>query len=105
MSSEFDSLLDTIAGLAAANIAPSAARPLARIDLPALPLRARLVLAALVGQQPPDRRGGGALHRLAHVAALERSARLAGDRQGDPRARGAGAERARRRQPRAAGVL
>ena len=65
---------------------------------------ARLVLAALLGQQPPDRRGRGPVHRRAHLAALARARAWRETAQGDPRARGAGAERARRREPRAVGA-
>ena len=38
-------------------------RPLAGLDLPARAVHPRLVLAAFVGQQPPDRRGRGPVHR------------------------------------------
>ena len=79
---------------------------LARLGLPARGVRARLLLAAFLGQQPPDRRGGGAVPRGA-LPGRTGSARAPGSRraQGDPRARGAAAERARRRQPRAGGLV
>ena len=80
-------------------------RPLAGLDLPARAVHPRLVLAAFVGQQPPHRRGRGPVHRGAHLAVLAGGEGLARDRESDPRARGAGAERARRREPRAGGRL
>src|SRR5688572_13117615 len=77
---------------------------LAALHLPALRVHPRLVHAARLRRPPPGRRGRGPVHRDAHLAELARVARLGRDREGDPRARNPGADRARRRAPRAVGV-
>src|SRR5258708_7776548 len=62
---------------------------LARVDLPARGIHRRPPVAAFVGEQPPDRRGGGPVRRRRGVAALGALGPMARARPRDPRARGA----------------